>query len=128
MDNTYTNTLHTTYTPFTLESSLNFLAYCFTTLPNQYPCLAFCCTPIDPPLAHRFCNHFITAQPCYIVTICLFFQLSLCRNRFSINRCSDQFCSRFAGICCANQSLYRLSSRPVALCRSLLSSSPSTYR
>jgi hypothetical protein len=71
----------------------------------------------------------------------LFFQWSLCRNRFSINRCSYQFCridqfnsrtyqfcSRFAGICCANQSLHRLSSQPAALCRSLLVSSLATYR
>ena len=84
--NTYISTLHTTYIPPTLESSPTFLAYYFITLPNQHPCPAICCTPTDPPLAHIFCNHFLAAQPCHTITIWLFFQWSLCRNMFLINR------------------------------------------
>jgi len=121
------------------------LHYHFTNRPKQHPCStlcphpcsALCRTPTDPPLAHKFCLHFIPVQPCHTVTNYLFFKWSLCRNRFSIAICSclqvwrcrtTQFCSSFAGVCCTDQSLHRLSRRPEALCRPSLISSPATSR
>jgi len=111
--------LHTSH-PWILPKSFSLLLHNLAK-----PAPLFC----HLPHLNRFCNHFITAQPCHIVIICLFFQWSSCRNRFPIDRCSCfQVYRRFVGVYCVDQSLHRLSSWPAALYISLLVSSLATSR
>jgi len=139
-------TSHPTYLSSILEPFSILSAYHLPNRPQPQPDYALCRTPPYYPFAYRFCHPFTTIPYCHTVTICLSFQWSLCRNRFSITECacsqvccnrvarfcsrSSQFCSSLTSVCSADQSLHCFSSWSTALCRPLLisSSAPSRYK